>query len=139
MRKNGFTLVELLVVITIIAILSTLVAVNYVGALGVAADSRRKADVEAISKAYEVKFQGFYPQLIGSDFQGQTIPKDPYGNDYYNVRALDGSGYKVCTALEQNASIYCNNNASDCYCKVSAQSTIKDPSQITGPGSFLGY
>src|SRR3989338_1480589 len=55
-NPQGFTLVELLVVISIIAILSVVGVTIYSGVQKNARDARRKADVESISNALEVHY-----------------------------------------------------------------------------------
>lgn len=55
-QKNGFTLIELLVVIAIIAILATVAVTVFRGVTSAARDSKRKADIESIAKAYEAKY-----------------------------------------------------------------------------------
>ncbi len=63
--KSGFTLVELLVVITIIAILSVIGVTVFTGIQKNARDTKRKGDVNAISKALEAKYSniGAYGNL----------------------------------------------------------------------------
>lgn len=70
MRKNksGFTIVELLVVITIIAILASIVVVTYRGTQGRARDDRRKTDIHNITKALELYYSdnNAYPLSTGT-------------------------------------------------------------------------
>jgi prepilin-type N-terminal cleavage/methylation domain-containing protein len=51
LKQSGFTLVELLIVIVVIAILAAITVVAYNGVQQRARDSRRKSDVGAIAKA----------------------------------------------------------------------------------------
>jgi len=53
MKNKGFTLVEMLVVVGIIAILVTIAIVGTFNARQKARDARRKADLITISKALE--------------------------------------------------------------------------------------
>ena len=84
MRKNssGFTLVELLVVITILAILTTVGMVIYSGINKRARDSARKSDLYEVSTALEVNktFESYMPLQVNqfSSFQW----KDSAGNAY---------------------------------------------------------
>ncbi len=49
--SRGFTIIELLVVITVIAILATIVTVSYSGVRQKAADSKRDADLKSLEDA----------------------------------------------------------------------------------------
>jgi general secretion pathway protein G len=96
-KKNGFTLIELIVVVTIIAVLTVVGVISYGGTNKKARDSRRMADLEKIAMALEV-----YRQDVGSSYPPtadystflvteyiQALPKDPKtGLDYtYNRSA----------------------------------------------------
>jgi prepilin-type N-terminal cleavage/methylation domain-containing protein len=59
-RRDGFTIVELLIVIVVIAILATITIVAFNGVQGRARDSQRMADINAIAKGLEI-----YRQLYG--------------------------------------------------------------------------
>lgn len=63
-RRRGFTIVELLIVIVVIAILATISIVAYRGIQGRARDSQRLQDMATITKALELyKIQtGEYPE-----------------------------------------------------------------------------
>lgn len=142
--KKGFTLIELLIVIAIIAILSIIGITVYNGIQKGARDSRRKEDVLSIAKAYEKNFNGNgskYNSLAITDFSQGAIPKDPHGEDYFNVVANDGSGYKICAALDVNPSRVCNTPSTNCYCLLASQSNFSsstNSSTITGTNSSLG-
>lgn len=56
-KSFGFTLIELLVVITIIGILAGLTLASFGSAQGRSRDSRRKTDLDAIKKAFELAKQ----------------------------------------------------------------------------------
>lgn len=60
---KGFTIVELLIVIVVIAILATISAVAYYGIQARAHDARRIADIDSIENSYEMYriTQGAYP------------------------------------------------------------------------------
>ena len=80
---KGFTLIELLVVVTIITILVLIGIIVYSSVLKSARDSKRKADLDAIAKAFEVKFANGQYQPISPDWFVNTeggiasVPKDP--------------------------------------------------------------
>lgn len=118
--KRGFTLVELLIVIAIIAVLSIFGGANYIQSLKKGRDSRRKADLEQIRAALEMyrTDQGEYP--IATDYstaQDELMPAT--GTKYLNKEMADpnqgeydydsdGQEYTLCATLEaETDSNYC--------------------------------
>jgi prepilin-type N-terminal cleavage/methylation domain-containing protein len=68
-RLSGFTLVEILVVISIIGALTALVLVSYTGPQKQARDSQRKSDLKQYQSSLEVfanKTNGLYPSRSDS-------------------------------------------------------------------------
>lgn len=70
MVKRGFTIVELIIVITIMGILLVLGVVNLNGSQADARDAERKSDVETIATALESVYSG-YTSANGSQKAGQ--------------------------------------------------------------------
>jgi prepilin-type N-terminal cleavage/methylation domain-containing protein len=66
-KAHGFTIVELLIVIVVIAILATISIVTYVGIQNRARDTQRKQDVASIARALEMYYvqYGEYPASSG--------------------------------------------------------------------------
>ena len=108
-NKKGFTLIELIVSITIIAVLTAVGVVSYSGANKRARDSRRMADLEKIRIALEL-----YRQSVGTSYPSsaslksnlapnyiQSFPTDPKtGYDY----TYSSTGYKyTLTATVEDA------------------------------------
>jgi prepilin-type N-terminal cleavage/methylation domain-containing protein len=138
--KFGFTLIELLVVIAILAILAVIGMVVFSGVQKNARDAKRKADVAAIAQAYEVKKSntGGYAVLLDADFAGGKIPAPPEGasggnnKSYFSVvDRVNGTGSKVCAALESNPSRVCNTPSTNCYCLPSIQGTLAPDTPIS--------
>ena len=69
--KSGFTIVELLIVIVVIAILAAISVVTYTGIQQRARDSQRKSDLDYIAKALENNYllHGAYtqPEILCTD------------------------------------------------------------------------
>jgi len=95
MKKNGFTFVELLVVITIVGVIFAAGVVSFTTITSRSRDARRKADLESIRQALEMcrSLTGSYPADITSNVtcsagvvllaQTPTDPKGcPAGSDY---------------------------------------------------------
>ncbi len=72
-RSKGFTIVELLIVIVVIAILATLVIVTFTGIQQKARDSQRQTDINAVDSHVEAFYAqyGYYPTL--ADLQSSTF------------------------------------------------------------------
>ena len=64
-RSRGFTIVELLIVIVVIAILATLVIVTFTGIQQKARDSQRQTDINAVDSHVEAFYAqyGAYPTV----------------------------------------------------------------------------
>ena len=81
-RKNGFTLVELLVVLAIVAVLTSLATVAYDNSLARARDHQRLTDINRIQIALEQyhRDEGVYPPALnwGQALVGSTSPSTTY-------------------------------------------------------------
>ncbi len=77
--KKGFSLVELLVVITIIAILSVVAYTAVGGQTTKAKNSRRMQDLTTIQTALEIFFaeKGKYPDMLDGAVDGKTTDLTP--------------------------------------------------------------
>ena len=69
-KQKGFTIIELIVVIAIIAVLASIILVNVNGFLARGRDGRRISDIAQIQKALEMYYadNGAYPISGGSAF-----------------------------------------------------------------------
>lgn len=126
-NQGGFTLVELLIAIVIIALLSVIGINSFIASQMKSRDSQRKSDLQQISKSLEMYYndKGRYPDDNGAgllqvgganlewnaSFYDSTVtngaiymarlPKDPGSSSYhYVVVPPQGAGYKLYARLE---------------------------------------
>ena len=113
-KRGGFTIVELLIVIVVIAILAAISVVAYTGIQQRARDTQRKSDLSNLSKAiklYQVD-RGDYAQAgcgsgsgsgwLHSDYDGASGPYLPINTCLINAGTLqkplvDPSGLNACS------------------------------------------
>lgn len=92
-NSQGFTLIELIIVVAIIAILSVIGFAVYSN-LGLQAKSRnnvRRVDLDSIAKALEVNklpSGGNYQILAASQFANNVIPSDPKSTNVYCANSV---------------------------------------------------
>ena len=120
-RNHGFTLIEVLVVATIIGVLTSIAVVSYQKANKNAHDARRKTDLEQIRAALEMyrsdNADSEYPDTSGcieikdlplSDYL-DPVPTDPRDDSQYQYKKTD-NGYCVSATMEGNPTgSLCNN------------------------------
>ncbi|MBI4036031.1 type II secretion system protein [Candidatus Daviesbacteria bacterium] len=148
-RKSGagFTLIELLVVISIISILSVVGFVSFQAVRNSTLDAKRRADIDAIKKAYETNYdptanggQGGYKPLTEAMFASGKIPTPDgttntsyivvgpdinanYNNTNGSGDTVSGDNFSVCAPLGSNIGNNSCVNAQDsvnCFCKTSS-------------------
>jgi len=107
MKKNGFTLLELLVVIGIIGILVALATVSYSSAQRQGRDARRKQDMTAIQNAMEQYYSDpinnfSYPTNCSDAavYMKSAWPNDPGTGTPYPIMSCDAASYCICAALD---------------------------------------
>lgn len=119
--KNGFTLVELLVVVSLIGVLSTLVLANLNSARERARDSQRKSDLRNIQTALRMYYNdaSSYPLAAalpwGAVWTGasgatymNTLPKDPLSpTQDYVYTYVDSENYTLSACLENKSDDKC--------------------------------
>lgn len=123
-RRNGFTIVELLVVITVVAILAGIVIVSYGGIQERARDSERDSHITQIKVALDRYYaeNSTYPSACSADNIGcpignlevplaeylPNLPHDPEAvvnsaEDYQYVRGSALNGYGIRVGYEARA------------------------------------
>jgi len=107
---GGFTLIELIVTMTVVAVLTTLAMISYGGTNKRARDGRRMSDLQRVAIALEMARQvgGTYP-VEDVDFQApylitagflSTWPADPKGYRYAYNQNNNGYSYTLRAHME---------------------------------------
>ncbi len=121
-RKSGFSLLELLVVISIISILVAMGVAGFTTAQRKARDARRSGDLKAIQTAQEIYYtanNSTYASISGcsgSQLQSAGVldvfPADPRAPDSTYTCAYNATGgYCVSAVMEAG-----NGNCNSCAC-----------------------
>ncbi len=109
MRSKGFTFIELLVSVTIMAVMMAVAMVSYSNTNLRSRDAKRKADLEVIRSALEIcrSNTGGYPaaiynSVVCSDTAVtlQNTPKDPKTSDIYSYSRPTTTTYTLSANLE---------------------------------------
>ena len=116
--QSGFTLLELLVVISIIGILLAVAGVAFSSAQQQGRDSRRVSDMQAVQKAFEQYYSqnGTYSATCTTMVTGGGLsvqPLDPVNTGLYSYNyTCTASTYCVCAYL--NGSTRGNSTSNAC-------------------------
>jgi len=120
-KLGGFTLLELVVVIGIVALLVGIASVSYSAAQLRTRDARRKADLNAMKDALEQYYSAtsfVYPTgdcTVAKTYLKSGWPVDPIGGASYTYTGTTGcaaASYCICAQLETTS----GGNASAANC-----------------------
>ncbi len=109
-NSRGFTLLEIIVVITIVALLMALVAPRFLGQVDTARQVDTQAQIELLGQALDIYRleKGKYPsneeglEAIQSYLKKQ-LPKDPWGNAFHYKSPGDHGDYDLVSYGADNA------------------------------------
>ena len=102
--EEGFTLVELMVVIVIIGLLATVVVINVMPATDKAALTKARADIATLEQGVEMyRLNKLTYPASGEGLQAvvregfvKRLPEDPWGNPYqYVAPGRDGRAFDI--------------------------------------------
>lgn len=141
MEKNrGFTLIELIVVVAIIAVLSTIGLASFQSASRSARDGKRKGDINQVRAALELyrsqtntypvfttanntSYNSMTAALSGAGYLSSPLPVDPKNvspNQYIYSSSATGATYCLCGSLENGGGTFtnatCTAGAGNYYC-----------------------
>jgi len=117
-RESGFTLIEIMVVLVIIAIMTALIAPQIMGRVDEARVTAAKQDIRTLETAldffqmdnfrYPTTDQGLRALVekpdpappnwrAGGYLKATTVPKDPWGNEYRYIQPGTKGPYDLCS------------------------------------------
>ncbi|OGK20020.1 hypothetical protein A3C23_03490 [Candidatus Roizmanbacteria bacterium RIFCSPHIGHO2_02_FULL_37_13b] len=126
-KRFGFTLIEILIAMSILGIMAALITGNYLITQKRARDARRKSDLHNIQNGLEQYYANCnfaYPTpLANNTFSSltclspslalmPTVPVDPLTISPYPCTSCSDSQYQLCSTLEvETPQTYCLTNA----------------------------
>jgi general secretion pathway protein G len=105
-EEDGFSLVELMVVIVILGLLATIVIINVMPAADRAAVTKARADIQTLEQgiemyrldhlSYPTAAEGLQALLNGHYIR--RLPEDPWGNPYrYTAPGPEGRPFQIAS------------------------------------------
>ena len=140
-RNQGFTIVELLIVIVVIGILALLVITTYSGIQSKARNSKRTSDIKSLQTHIEAFFSqnGYYPSRadINNDAWLTTNMKSLDKNALIDPKNPTQSN-DVVAAAAANSYAYAVTNSSDTSCESDDTTCAKYTLTATYEGTVNG-
>ncbi|MES2971583.1 MAG: type II secretion system protein [Patescibacteria group bacterium] len=140
-KQQGFTIVELLIVIVVIGILAALVITTFTGIQQKARDTERQTDIKAIHGQVEAYYasKGYYPTRTNLNLSGwrttnmkgldQEALKDPKGATYDTAATVSATQYRYDVLNSADAS--CEADETTCV-----KYTLEADLEGTNPATF---
>ncbi|MBP9700231.1 type II secretion system protein [Candidatus Woesebacteria bacterium] len=126
-KQHGFTMIELLVAATILAVLATIGVVSFRSAAIRARDGKRQADLSQVRSGLELwrsapgntrypntNYEGVLTSLGAGSYLSEPYPRDPKNDAtyFYQYAATNAqAGYCLCARLESGGG---NSSTSSC-------------------------
>lgn len=98
MKRHGFTIVELVVVMAVMGILLSLGVIGFASSQANARDAKRSADIEAIAKGLEARYTRGNPYATASYIAQGSYPS------VYEIQHAEGT--YVASVMPQSATAY---------------------------------
>ena len=136
----GFTMIEVLVVIVIMAIIYTVISLVYGELQKRSRDAKRKADITAIANSYETNYNYSTNQYLSLS-KGTSAP----GEANYYVLGPDSTGenlineaFRVCAGMSNHPGgegAYCDSPSEYCFCRESQSLVALGITPASTPGA----
>ena len=136
LKQQGFTIVELLIVIVVIGILAALVITTFTGIQQKARDTERTTDIKALHGQVEAFYaqKGFYPSL--TDMNGSAWrTTNMKGLDAEALKDPKGSAQTLVASPAANSYAYAVTNAAGTSCEADDTTCAKYTLTSTNEGT----
>jgi len=123
MKKSGFTLLEMLIVLGIIAVILSVLSVSFSTTQKKSRDAKRKGDLKSIQNALEQYYSACsynyptglptgVPLKCGTDNFITSVPVDPKTGVGYTYTPVGTASFTICGNLESESPTvsYCLSN-----------------------------
>ncbi len=136
-HKNGFTLIEILVVISILAGFITMLVPNFMAARIKSRDSKRKSDLRQIQKALELYRQDQIPQVYPTDLPSACEAWKNADSSVVYMNSVPGDPMTSCASSTGQTSYYYLRDPSDTmkYVLYACLEDKADPEKVECPAS----
>jgi len=134
-KQKGFTLIEVLIVVSIIGLLTSATLIGLGSFRGAGRDARRLSDLRQIQNGLELYYakygeypasQGWEASLTGAGIGVASVPKDPNTSTSYSFSSENctNGSYILAATLEEKdrtSRIYNDSAESDCGIQCAGQ------------------